>query len=76
VLTFLAHCGANWKYCDGGSAVVLVLIAVGVIWAGKRAERKARERRAAFAAARGYGDEQQQATQQQQRRRRRRRPQS
>lgn len=57
MLTFLAHCGANWIYCDGGSGLVLVLIVIGVFWAGKRAERKAKERRAAYAAARGYSDD-------------------
>lgn len=33
MLTFVAHCGANWIYCDGASGVALVLIVVGVIWA-------------------------------------------
>jgi hypothetical protein len=41
----LAHCGANWKYCDGGTAVTAVILLVGVIWAGKRAERKKQARR-------------------------------
>jgi hypothetical protein len=58
MLTFVAHCGANWIYCDGGSGLALVLIVVGVIWAGKRAERKSKERRAAYAAARGISEDQ------------------
>jgi hypothetical protein len=41
----LAHCGANWKYCDGGTAVTAVVLLLGVIWAGKRAERKKQARR-------------------------------
>jgi hypothetical protein len=56
--TFLAHCGANWWLCDGASGVALVFIVVGVIWAGKRAERKSKERRAAYAAARGISEDQ------------------
>lgn len=41
----LAHCGANWKYCDGGTVATAIVLLVGVIWAGKRAERKKQERR-------------------------------
>jgi hypothetical protein len=47
----LAHCGANWKYCDGGTAATAIVLLVGVIWAGKRAERKKHERRQALEAA-------------------------
>jgi len=47
----LAHCGANWKYCDGGTVATAIVLLVGVIWAGKRAERKKQARRQALEAA-------------------------
>jgi hypothetical protein len=43
----LAHCGANWKYCDGGTAGSFVLMLFGIRWAAKRADAKAKRRRAA-----------------------------
>ena len=46
MLTLLAHCGANWKYCDGGSAAAGILLLWGTIWAGRKADRKAKAKRA------------------------------
>lgn len=53
--TLVAHCGANWKYCDGGSVAGGVLLLWLVRRSVKRAERKARERRAERIAARTLG---------------------
>jgi hypothetical protein len=47
----LAHCGANWKYCDGGSIAGGLFMLWLVRRSVKRAERKAHERRAARIAA-------------------------
>jgi hypothetical protein len=44
VALVLAHCGANWKYCDSGTAVAGIGIIGGMLWAGKRAERRKHER--------------------------------
>jgi hypothetical protein len=52
----VAHCGANWKYCDGGSIAGGVLMLWLVRGSVKRAERKARERRAARIAAHALSD--------------------
>ena len=44
--TLLAHCGANWIYCDGGSGLAAVLLLWGTVWAGRKADKKAKLRRA------------------------------
>jgi hypothetical protein len=41
----LAHCGANWKYCDGGSIAGAAFMVWLVRRSVKRAEKKARQRR-------------------------------
>jgi hypothetical protein len=46
VLTLLAHCGANWIYCDGGTGLVAVMLLWGTVWAGRKADRKAKQKRA------------------------------
>lgn len=46
MLTLLAHCGANWKYCDGGTGAVAILMLWGTIWAGRKADKKAKAKRA------------------------------
>ena len=56
MITVLAHCGANWKYCDGGSVAGGVLLLWLVRRSVKRAERKARERHAERIAARALGE--------------------
>jgi hypothetical protein len=43
----LAHCGADWPYCDGGSVLGGLLFLWLIRLSVKRAERKARERAAA-----------------------------
>jgi hypothetical protein len=52
----VAHCGANWKYCDGGSIAGGVFMLWLVRRSVKRAERKARERHAERIAARALAE--------------------
>jgi hypothetical protein len=52
----VAHCGANWKYCDSGSIAGGVFMLWLVRRSVKRAERKARERHAERIAARALGE--------------------
>jgi hypothetical protein len=52
VIHLVAHCGANWMYCDGGSIAGGVFMLWLVRRSVKRAERKARERHAERVAAR------------------------
>ena len=40
----VAHCGANWKYCDGGSVAGGLFFLWLIRRSVKRAERKARQR--------------------------------
>ena len=56
MIDLLAHCGANWKYCDGGSIAGGVFMLWLVRRSVKRAERKARERRDERLAARALAD--------------------
>ena len=46
MLTLLAHCGANWKYCDTGTGAVAVLLLWGTVWAGRKADKKAKAKKA------------------------------
>lgn len=56
MIDLFAHCGANWKYCDGGSIAGGVFMLWLVRRSVKRAERKARERRDERLAARALAD--------------------
>jgi hypothetical protein len=56
LIDLFAHCGANWKYCDGGSIAGGVFMLWLVRRSVKRAERKARERRDERLAARALAD--------------------
>jgi hypothetical protein len=55
-VSLLAHCGANWAYCDGGSIVGGVALLWVIRRSVKRAERQARERAADRATARAVAD--------------------
>lgn len=46
MLTLLAHCGANWKYCDTGTGLAAVGLLWGTVWAGRKADKKAKIKRA------------------------------
>jgi len=56
VIDLVAHCGANWKYCDGGSIAGGVLMLWLIRGSVKRAERKARQRRDERLAARAVAE--------------------
>jgi hypothetical protein len=56
VIHFVAHCGANWKYCDGGSIAGGIFMLWLVRRSVKRAERKARERQNQRLAARAIAE--------------------
>jgi hypothetical protein len=56
VLTTLAHCGAKWPYCDGGSIAGGLFMLWLIRRSVKRAERRARERAAERIAARAMGE--------------------
>jgi hypothetical protein len=56
VIHLVAHCGANWEYCDGGSVAGGLLLLWLVRRSVKRAERKARERRDERLAARALAE--------------------
>ena len=55
-MSLLAHCGANWMYCDGGSIVGGIALLWIIRLSGKRAERQAKERAADRATARAIGE--------------------
>jgi hypothetical protein len=55
-MSLLAHCGANWMYCDGGSIVGGVALLWVIRRSVKRAERQARERAADRATARAIAE--------------------
>jgi 4'-phosphopantetheinyl transferase EntD len=56
VIDLVAHCGANWKYCDGGSVAGGIFMLWLIRRSVKRAERKARQRRDERLAARAVAE--------------------
>ena len=44
--TLLAHCGANWKYCDVGTGLAALSLLGGTVWACRKADKKAKQKRA------------------------------
>ena len=52
----LAHCGANWIYCDGAAVLGGLLFLLAVWWSTRRSQRRARERAAARAIPRALDE--------------------